>query len=435
MPVRNVLAIFITVFVSLVCYEKASHHRFLSTMSHAMEIIEKNYVEEVETRELFENAMRGMLSGLDEYSNYIDPQHVEEFEQTLDQQFVGIGIVVEGPPQTDQLKVVSPVYDSPAYRAGVRAGDVILEIDGKSTTGMPLTEAVQRIKGRKQTKVELVIRHPGEQETVTVEVTRDVVRTKSVLGDTLLENGQWNYFLEENPRIGFVRITTFGERSASEMTQVLPFEDHPVDALILDVRGNIGGLLTAAEEISDMFIDEGVIVRIRGRGGREDDVYRASSDTLFDPSIPMVVLVDRYSASASEIVSACLKDHGRAVVAGERTWGKGTVQSIIPLEGGESALKLTTASYWRPSGKNIHRLSDATEDDDWGVRPTKGLKVTLTEEQYQKLYRQRREEDVLREEDAAEDPAGANDEENDRVRDPQLKKAVEYLEKVLAPAA
>ncbi|MFO7906765.1 MAG: S41 family peptidase [Planctomycetota bacterium] len=432
MPIRNALAIFVTAVVSLVCYEKATHHRYLSTISHAMDLIEKNYVEEVEPRELFENAMRGMVSGLDEYSNYIDARHVEEFEQQIDQEFVGIGIVVEGPPEADQLRVVSPVYDSPAYRAGIRAGDVIVEIDGDPTAGLPLTEAVRKIKGRRKTEVELVVRHPGEEKTVTVEVTRDLVRTKSVLGDTLLENGQWNYFLEENPRIGYIRVTAFGERSASEMARVLPFENHSIDALILDVRGNIGGLLKAAVKISDMFIDQGLIVRINGRGGREGEVHRASSDMIFDPSIPVVVLVDRYSASASEIVAACLKDHGRAVVVGERTWGKGTVQSIIPLEGGESALKLTTASYWRPNGKDIHRKREATEDDDWGVRPTQGLEVTLTEQQYQELYQRRREEDVLRDKDAS---GSQEDSDEESIQDLQLKKAVDYLEKLLDSAA
>lgn len=433
MPIRNAVAIIATVIISLVCYEKASRNRFMSTMSHAMEIIEENYVEPVERRKLFENAMQGMVSGLDEYSEYIGPRGVEEFHQIIDQEFVGIGIVVEGPPEAERLRVVSPVYASPAYRAGIRAGDLILEIDGEPTADMSLTEAVKRIKGRRKTTVELLIQHAGEEETETLEVTRDLVRTKSVLGDTLRENGQWNYFLEENDRIGFVRITTFGERSASELREVLRFEDHPIDALILDVRGNIGGLLTAAVDVCDLFIDGGVILRIRGRGGREQEVYRASEEVIFDQSIPMVVLADRYSASAAEIVAACLKDHGRAAIVGERTWGKGTVQNIIPLERGETALKLTTASYWRPNGENIHRKRGATEADEWGVKPTEGLKVELTEEQYQQLYQQRREEDVLREKD--QEGSDEQPEEQEAIADRQLQKAVDYLEKLLASEA
>lgn len=422
MPLRNTITILIAAVVSLVCYEKAWRNRYLSTISHAMDVIEENYVEDVESRQLFENAMRGMVTGLDEYSDYISPEYFEQFQQSIDQQFVGIGIVVEGPPEADAVRVVSPVYDSPAYRAGMRAGDTILEIDGESTEDMTLTQAVQKIKGPPESTVRLVIRHEGEQETNTLEVTRGVIRTRSVLGDTLMENGQWNYFLEEEPSIGFVRITTFGEFTAEELREVLPFADHPIDALILDLRGNVGGLLDAAVETCDLFIDDGLIVKTRGRGGRDQDAYHASpKNTVFDLSIPMVVMVDRYSASASEIVAACLKDHDRAVVAGERSWGKGTVQNVIPLERGNSALKLTTASYWRPNGHNIHRHREDTEEDEWGVCPSDGLGVKLSEQEYRELYEQRRNEDVLRD----KKPDGQEPEET--FADPQLERAVESL--------
>ncbi len=431
MPLRNTITIIVAAIISLVCYEKAWRNRYLSTLSHAMDVIEDNYVEEVSPRVLFENAMHGMVSGLDQYSDYIGPEHFEQFQQSIDQQFVGIGVVVEGPPEAESLRVVSPVYDSPAYRAGLRAGDLIVEIDGEPTAGMLLVDAVKKMKGLPKTKVQLKIRHADHEELMTFEVTRDLIRTKSVLGDRLLADGQWHYFLERAPRVGYVRITTFGEFTASELKSVLPFANHPIDALILDLRGNVGGLLSAAVETCDMFIEQGAIVSTRGRNGLNER-YDASAGTLLDPTIPMVVLVDRYSASASEIVAACLKDHRRAVIVGERTWGKGTVQNVIPLERGTSALKLTTASYWRPNGKNIHRRRKATETEDWGVRPSEGLEVKLTDEQIRKLYQQRRDEDVLHEERDVKAPSSSD---KKHIDDLQLDKALDYLKKELSSVA
>ena len=308
---------------------------------------------------------------------------------------------------------------------------MILEIDGSSTAGLELSQAVKKMKGPPGTKVTLLIRHADEEEeTVKLTITRELIRTKSVLGDTQGKDGHWIYFLEQEPRIGYVRITTFGEHSVEELRQVLPFREHPIDALILDLRGNVGGLLNAAVDTCDMFIDQGLIVSTRGREGGNREVHEANpSDTLFDKSILLVLLVDRYSASASEIVAACLKDHDRAVVVGERTWGKGTVQNVIPLERGTSALKLTTASYWRPNGKNIHRRRKATEEDDWGVRPTNGLEVKLTDKQYRQLYEQRRKRDVFK------DGPTSNEEPPETTEDPQLKKALDYLNKKLARTA
>lgn len=422
MPLRNTLTIIVVAIVSLICYERAPRNRFASILSHAMKIVEDNYIEEVHERDLFENAMRGMVNELDQYSDYIGPEHFQQFRQAIDQEFIGIGVVVEGPPDADRLRVLNPIYDSPAYRAGIRAGDLILEIDDRPTSKMKLDDAVEKMKGPPGTRVTLVIQHPfAGAQPMRLEVTRELIRTKSVLGDRMQADGRWSYFLEAEPRIGYIRITTFGEYTASELREVLPFSDHPIDALILDLRGNVGGLLDAAVATCDMFIDEGTIVSTRGRRADEDMTFTAKPEnTIFNRTAPMIVLVDRYSASASEIVAACLQDHQRALIAGQRTWGKGTVQNVIPLEHDTSALKLTTASYWRPNGTNIHRAEDATEKDVWGVRPAPELEVTLTDEQYQALYEQRSARDVLSEEGGAKVAAT-------QLVDLQLQRAVEYL--------
>jgi carboxyl-terminal processing protease len=210
----------------------------------------------------------------------------------------------------------------------------------------------------------------------------------------------------------------------------LPFKNHPIDGLIIDLRDNPGGLLTAAIDVANMFIDEGVIVSTRGRDGKlqTGGLHKAEpGKRIVPPNIPIVVLVNEDSASASEIVAACLQDHKRAVIVGERSWGKGTVQNLIDLEGGRSALKLTTATYWRPSGKNIHRLGeDRDEDGQWGVTPNPGLEVKLTKEQTAELFKWRQDRDVGANGKLPDPPDSPG---TPAARpDPQLLKAVEYLQ-------
>jgi carboxyl-terminal processing protease len=447
MPLRNLLVIFLSAAVSLACYEKAQRNRYASTLTEAMRLIDQNYVEEVDERELFENAMNGMVSGLDPYSGYYGPDSFRQVEETIDQQFGGVGLVVELDPENQRLTVMSPLVGTPAYKAGVAAGDVIVQIDGESTEGMTINDAVELMRGEPGTSVKLVVRRAGQDQPIHFRLQRAVIPVESVLGDVRRPDGSWEFFLRDHPRIGYVRVTTFGKRTTEELARTLRFEDHPVDALILDLRNNAGGLLDAAVEVCDMFIDSGRIVSTRSRSGQVKEQYDAASKTIVDKHLPMAVLVNRFSASASEIVAACLQDHRRAVIVGERTWGKGTVQNIIELEGGKSALKLTTASFWRPSGVNIHRFKDASEKDPWGVRPDDGLEVVLSDEQFQKLFAQRRARDVLRSargpndlrKNGGEKELGGGSSVAGALDDPQREKAVEHLESVLrrrdAPAS
>lgn len=398
MLLRNATVISIAAVVSLMCYQKAQSNRYASTISEALAIIDQNYVEPVEPRELFEAAMNGMTSQLDPYSSYIPPVELTEFQASLDQEFGGIGVMVELDPRTKRPTVISPIFDTPAYRAGMRSGDTILKIDDHDTEGMPLTKSVELIHGVVGEPVRLTILHAGETEPVELTIVRAVIRTDSVLGDTRNPDGSWNFFLEEDPRILLLRVTTFGERTAEELQAALASKNsqgRTASAAIIDLRDNAGGLLTAAVDAADLFLDEGVIVSTRTRGGVEGRRHTARAGSAFDKSKPIVILTNKYTASAAEILAACLQDHGRAVVVGQRSWGKGTVQNVIQLEGGRSALKITTASYWRPSNRNIHRMRNAKDEDEWGVMPDQGLEVPMDDELATKVGRYRRYRDQL----------------------------------------
>lgn len=421
MPRRNLVVILISLIGSFLCYEKASHNHFALVLASAMKTIEAFYYEPVDRRPLFENAMKGMVSKLDPYSSFITPDEFTRFQQSIEQEFVGIGILVTGPPEREEITIISPVFGTPAYRAGIHAGDVIVAIDGVSTSGMKMNDAISKIKGPRGSKLKLTIKRADVDDSLEVEVVRDRIRTRSVLGDTRAGQGKWNYFLRDHPEIGYVRVTSFGEHTTEELREVLARKDHPVEALILDLRGNPGGLLQAAVETCDMFLDAGLVVSTKGRGGHQERKFFATPGTVVDRELPVVVLVDKLSASASEIVAACLQDYHRATIVGERTWGKGTVQNVFLMEGGRSALKLTTATYHRPSGHNIHRRQGATDDEVWGVRPTAEFEVQLDDETYRKLYQARQQRDVLE---------GDIPPEALEVKDPQLERAIEAAKRV-----
>lgn len=391
------------------------------------EEIDRNYVKEVDRRHLIEAAVRGMLSELDPYSNYIGPEDLSEFNEDVEQEFGGIGIQVQYKPDTHQLVVMTPLPGSPAFKAGVLAGDTIVEIEGKPVSEFPpnkeLQTAVSMLKGKPGVEVTIGVVHLGSTEVERIKIVREIIQLQTVLGDRVQQDGSWNYLLQGEDKIAYVRLSHFSRRTGEELREVLrTLKEQGMKGLILDLRFNPGGLLTSAVEVSDMFIEEGKIVSTEGRNspGRTWSAKRFGTYSGF----PMAVLVNRFSASASEIVSAALQDHKRAVVVGERTWGKGSVQNVIEIGEGESALKLTTASYHRPSGKNIHRFPDSKEEDEWGVLPDDGYEVEFSNEQMLGLTRSQRAREVV----------GATGSEEAEFEDTQLAKALEYLRAQLTPA-
>ncbi|GIW96194.1 MAG: peptidase S41 [Pirellulaceae bacterium] len=434
MPPRNLAAILVTLVLSLLCSAATTRHRYAALVAEAIQIVTDEWLEPVEPRQLFEYAMDGMLEKLDPYSEFIPPAKLQPFQESIEQQFGGIGIVIERDTSNQRIVVISTVVGGPAYRAGIQVGDVIVAVDGQPVHLMSYDEVRDRIRGAPGTSVRLTLRHSQDGHEREVSVERAVISVPSVLGDVRDAQGNWLFSLESYPRIGYIRIVTFGEKTVDELKAALARLPESADGLILDLRNNSGGLLSAAVQTCDLFLDEGVIVTTRGRNGTIRSTYAATPGTLVPKTLPIVVLINRYSASASEIVAACLQDHRRAAVAGERSWGKGTVQNLYPLEGGRSAIKLTVATYWRPSGQNIHREPNAPEEAAWGVRPDPGLEVKLTDEQLDRLVRLRQRRDVLGPVVATgpvASPSGLPGDHGppaDRTwEDIQLQRAVEYL--------
>src|SRR6185295_15681674 len=350
MPRRTLWLIALSVFASYLCYERLDHNPYGRYFAEVLEQVDRHYVEPVDNQKMFENAISNTIKQLDPYSSFIGQSKATRFQETLGQKFGGIGIEVSLDPETKQLTVMSPLVGTPAYAAGVRTGDKILAVNGNPTAGFSLDDAVKLLRGRPGEPVVLRIQHDGQAEPTDYEIARAEIKVDSVLGDQRNPDGTWNFMLPGHDHLGYVRMTSFGDRTASELAAALKWlKEHDCKGLIIDLRNNPGGLLDAARDTCDLFLDKGdVIVSTRRRHSPEEFFYASGRGRY--QKLPLAVLVNHYSASAAEVLAACLQDHDRAKVIGERSWGKGSVQNVIPIEGGKSLLTLTTASYWRPNG-------------------------------------------------------------------------------------
>ena len=401
MPRRNLFAIAAVGAMTLLCWQasqgakpKDETMELYGLFVDAVEQVQANYVRPVTRKELLESALKGMLQDLDPHSVYINTSQYKTFKRKIEGKFGGIGITVGYDADANRLKVLAPMVGTPAYAAGVLAGDLILDIDGKSTEGMTTDKAVDVLQGRPGTPVKLHLLHDATQKAEILTINRAIIDVPTVLGDLRKPNDQPDFLIDKTKKIGYIRITEFFQNTFNDVKLALAeLKEQGVKGLILDLRGDPGGLLTSAVEISDLFLDKGTIVSTRGRN-TIDKTYEAQKEGTFD-DVPMIVLVNENSASASEIVAAALQDHKRAQVVGQRSYGKGSVQNVIDLEDGNSVLKLTVATYWRPSGKNIHRFKDAKETDEWGVSPDPGLEVKLTPSEHFAWAVARRDRDLF----------------------------------------
>lgn len=312
----------------------------LKAFSEVYMKIKKDYVEKVDDEKLFDDAIKGMLEGLDPHSTYLNEKDFEDLQIGTRGEFGGLGIEVT--MEDGYVKVVSPIDDTPAYRAGVKAGDLIIMLDDKPVKGLTLSECVDIMRGKVGTSLELTIAREGENKPLKIKIIRDTIKVKSVKYD-ILDN---NY--------GYLRITSFQSKTGSSLKNVLLKikKKNNLKGIVLDLRNNPGGVLGAAVEVSDTFLDQKkMIVTTSGRMSDAINEFKSSSND-FAKDIPIVVLINGGSASASEIVAGALQDHRRAIIMGTQSFGKGSVQTILPLTR-KTALKITTARYFTPNGRSI----------------------------------------------------------------------------------
>lgn len=434
MPRGNLIVICVAFVVAMICYQSAAQSRYALMFQQGLRTISDFYVRPVEQEDLFNAAMAGLTAPLDQNSNYIAPPRYSNFRRELGQEFGGIGVHVDFDEETREMVIISPLAGAPAYDSGIQAGDIVLAIDGVDLNGEDFDKSLKRLHGATGTPVTLTVKHIGQDELVDITMTRANIMVESVMGDTHGDGGGWDFHLASQPSIGYIRVDSFGDRTAEDFEAALEQIGDDAEGLIIDMRGNAGGYLEAAIQMVDMFLDEGDIVTTRTRNNRIREVRRASSGvTIIPKDLPVVVMIDRYSASASEVFAAALQDHQRAIVVGERSYGKGTVQSIFPLDGDRRALKITTATYWRPNGSNIHRFPDSKEEDDWGVTPDEGRTLELDNDTLKNIFKARRLRDVDRTNFANPAAAGEreiSDEEQELLdfEDPQLQLAIEVIE-------
>jgi carboxyl-terminal processing protease len=348
-----IAAVIVAVCATSIVIARASNvYDSLRLFNDVLTRIRDEYVDRVDMDKLIQGAIRGMLDTLDPHSNYLTKKQYDDLMISTHGSFGGLGIEID--IRNDWLTVIAPIEGTPAHRAGIRGGDRIVKIDGESTRGISMNGAIEKLRGPKGTQVTITIQREGEAENFDYNITRDVIKIKSVPFATLLDGN-----------VGYIRVAQFSEDTGNELRQALSkLEMQGMQKLILDLRRNPGGLLTEAIEVSEGFVKPGqTVVSTRGRHSEQNREYKAGSRSL-GGDYPMAVLVDNTSASASEIVAGAVQDLDRGVVIGSSTFGKGTVQSVIRLPG-EGALKLTTSKYYTPSGRCINK--DEGEDEESAI--------------------------------------------------------------------
>ena len=328
-------------------------YKKIDLFGEVLEKINKEYVEEINQSESMDSAINGLLQSLDPYSAYMSPEIFNEIQTETSGEFGGLGIEVS--MESGVVKVISPIDDTPAAKAGIKAGDYIVKIEDTQVQGKSLSEAVDLMRGPVGSSIELTIRRKGEKKALTFNITREIIKIQSVKTDVLEKN------------IGYIRLTSFNENSSEQIQKnIKELENNKnINAYILDLRNNPGGLLSQAIKISDFFLDNGEIVSTKSRKKSENRKWFAKKGDLTNGKT-LIVLINYGSASASEIVAGALKDHKRAIVVGENSYGKGSVQSIIPLKN-DGAIRLTVAKYYLPSGKSISEVGvspDIEIDED-----------------------------------------------------------------------
>jgi carboxyl-terminal processing protease len=436
---RNLLVLLLVSVVSYACYLRGEQNPYSRYTAEGLATIEHTSLDTVPSRELFDGAMRGMVEVLhkhgDAHSEYLNEAEANPLRSEIHQQFGGIGVRIGFTGKPRRLAVVAPPNPgTPAARAKLQLGDFIIKIDDEPTAGIDdMTEILRLVRGKPNTTVRLTIERPSEPKPHTFELMREIINIESVVGDRRDPEGGWQFRLEADPRIAQIRITSFGDHTAAEFRRVMQeLTEENVEAVVLDLRGNPGGSLDAAVAVCEMLLPAGkTIVETRGRGAVVLHRYATTSEGPF-VDVPIAVVVNHKSASAAEIVAACLQDHGRAIVVGQRSYGKGTVQQLLPLESGKSLLKLTWASFWRPSGANIHRAAGVADDANWGVMPDSGFERKLSPEEYEIYEAYRDKRDGYGELSRKADGTPIDEKKIASFVDVPLQRAVEYLKGKLA---
>lgn len=366
--------------------------KFFNELIEVRQLITSRYVETPDETKMREGAIRGMVEALnDPYTIYVPSSEARDFQKDLTGEYAGIGASIN--MQDGWLTIVSPLEDSPAFRAGLMAEDRIVSIDGTVTENKPVDECVDLLTGEAGSTVKLVIERKGQR--LEFSLVRDKIKTRSVKGFHRNQSGAWDYLLDPERKIAYIRLTQFTPKCAEEIIEALTSigaDRGEVRGLVLDLRFNPGGLLSEAERIADFFLKDGVIVSTKGRAYAEKVTKAISPGTL--PDFPLVVLINGSSASASEVLAGALVENNRAVAVGARTFGKGSVQSVIELPSGDgSEIKITEQGYYLPSGRSITRKDGSQV---WGVDPSEGYYIPMTDAQTSSMLEVRRREEVLR---------------------------------------